>query len=263
MTNASSAAGAGAGASARASTGAGSRRRELAALLLTGAAGSGLVLLALRQEWARVTTLAPRPLPTTVVVLTGQNLVPAAAALAVAALASLAAVLATRRLPRRITGLISAGLGAWIAVLVAGRISAAGVLAAARGAGPPAGGSGAGTAAGSVTAGGAGGAGGTGRPLTGFPAHVLLTATGWRGVVLAGALAVVAAGLVIMLRADRLPVMSGRYDRPVRAAGTDRVTARTTAAGSARTRPPGDTASMWDALSAGGDPTAAPGRDGG
>src|ERR1022692_990213 len=41
-------------------------RRELATLLVLGGAGAGLALLALRQEWARVATVAPRPLPATV-----------------------------------------------------------------------------------------------------------------------------------------------------------------------------------------------------
>jgi uncharacterized membrane protein (TIGR02234 family) len=245
------------GASARA-------RRELGALLLLGAAGSGLVLVALRQEWARVTTLAPRPLPATAVVLTGQDLMPAVAALAVAALASLAAVLATRRMPRRITGLTCAVLGAWIAVLAVGRISAASVLAAALRTASPAAGSGGETSAGSVTAGGVpGGAGGTGRPVTGFPAHVLLAAAGWRGLVIGGALVVAAAGIAIMLRANQLPVMSARYDRPVRAVGSAPVQAPARAREAGRVSQQAEQASMWDALSAGGDPTAGPGRDGG
>src|SRR5262249_35814879 len=41
----------------------GQPRRELALLLLLGAAGAGLALLAARQGWARVETAAPRPLP--------------------------------------------------------------------------------------------------------------------------------------------------------------------------------------------------------
>jgi Tryptophan-associated transmembrane protein (Trp_oprn_chp) len=248
------------------------QRQELVALLVLGAAGAALTLLALRQDWARATTVVQRPLPATVVVLTGQDLVPAVAALAVAVLASLAAVLATRRLLRRITGLIVTGLGAGIALLTAGRVSAADVLAAAqRGAGPAAG-PGAGTAPGSVTAGGgiaSGGSGGATGPLAGFPAHVLLAGAGWRGLAVGGALAVAAAGIMIALRANRLPVMPGRYDRPGRRAGeagpargAARVGTDAGSAGSARDAQTADAASMWESLSAGHDPTAGAGRPG-
>ena len=69
-------------------------------MLLLGAAGAGLVLLVMRQGWARVETAAPRPLPASIVTVSGQALLPAASALALAALAGLAAVLATRRMLR-------------------------------------------------------------------------------------------------------------------------------------------------------------------
>jgi uncharacterized membrane protein (TIGR02234 family) len=237
------------------------QRRELAAALLLGAAGASLVLLALRQHWASVTTVVPRPLPSTEMALTGQDLTPAAAALAVAALASLAAVLATRRLARRITGLLSVLLGAGIALLAAARISVADVLAAAQRASGPAAGSGAGTAAGSVTAGQASGSGGS---LAGFPAHVLLASSSWRGLMIGGALAIAVAGIWVAVRADRLPVMSGRYDRPAsgrnqaRDAGADlAAVARST--GSARRAPTCDPSTMWESLSAGEDPTSGPG----
>ena len=38
-------------------------RQELAVVLLLGLAGAGLILLAMRQEWAHVTTAVPKPLP--------------------------------------------------------------------------------------------------------------------------------------------------------------------------------------------------------
>jgi uncharacterized membrane protein (TIGR02234 family) len=245
-------------------------RRELAAALGLGAVGAGLVLVALRQEWARVTVLAPRPLPASVVAVTGQDLIPVGTALAVAALASLAAVLATRRVPRRITGLFCVALGAWVAALAAVPISAAEALSAARRASLAAG-SGSGAAAGSATAGGQRAVAGTaGQPSTGFPAHVLLAASGWRWLVIVGACAVVAAGLAVMLRANRLPVMSGRFDRPPRphqaartpaglrgepAAARGQAATRS-AARSGQVSQPADSASMWDSLSAGADPTA-------
>src|SRR5262249_56138639 len=83
-----------------------------------GAAGAGAVLLSARQGWARVAPPAPAPLPASVVSVRGQDLVPLAGALALAALASLAAVIATRRLARRLAGLLMAAFGAVIAVAV-------------------------------------------------------------------------------------------------------------------------------------------------
>src|SRR6266496_357012 len=94
------------------------RRREMALVLLLGVAGAGLVFLAVRQGWAHIRTAPPPPLPGSDSLVTGQDLVPAAAALAVAALASLAAVLATRGIARRLVGLALAGLGAGIAAAV-------------------------------------------------------------------------------------------------------------------------------------------------
>src|ERR1700689_3318934 len=78
-------------------------RRALAMTLLLGAAGAGIAFLATRQGWARVRTTPPAPLPPSVVSVTGSALVPYADALAVAGLASLAAVLATRQLWRRLS----------------------------------------------------------------------------------------------------------------------------------------------------------------
>ena len=188
-------------------------RRELAGLLLGGAAGAGVVLLASRQGLARVIVRPPRPLPATVTELSAQDLRPAIAALAVAALASLAAVLATRGLLRRLTGLITVALGAGIALLAAGSVTAAAARAAAgRSGASPAGGSGAGTAAGSVTAGTGGG--GTVGSLAGFGSHVELGGSAWRALMVAGAALIIAAGLVVLVRARRLPAMSGRYERP-------------------------------------------------
>jgi uncharacterized membrane protein (TIGR02234 family) len=230
-------------------------RRELALVLLLGAAGAGLVFFAARQGWAQVRTVAPKPLPSGIVTETGQDLVPAADALAVAALASLAAVLATRRLLRRITGVVLAGFGAGIGVAVGASISTAHVLAAAADGGGPPGGTGAGSAAGSVTAGSVatGSAGGGGAPVTGLAGHVVFAGFPWHGLALLGAIAVVAAGAIVVWRAGRLPVMSSRYEPPA-------------SAGTAPAGQPGqpgqparagrDAATMWESLSRGEDPTA-------
>ncbi len=195
------------------------------------------------------------PLPVTVTPVSGQELLPAVAALAVAALASLAAVLATRGVLRQVTGVVTAALGVGIVVASIGRISTAAVLSAAGQANlSPGSGAGGGTTAGSTIAGNdpntAGGAG------SGFPTHVFVTATGGRALIFLGALIVVAAGITVAILARQLPVMSSRYDRAARRpgpafAGPDpdpgrqRALLRSTSA-----------ASMWESLSAGADPTA-------
>jgi uncharacterized membrane protein (TIGR02234 family) len=232
-------------------------RREFALVLLLAAAGAGLVILATRQGWAQVHTIAPKPLPAGVATETGQDLVPAAAALAWAALASVAAVLATRRLLRRIAGVILAGFGAGIAVAVGLSISAAHVLASAASAGPGASGGGA-TAAGSVTAGSvAGGSGASDAPVTGLSGHVVLASFPWHGLALAGAAALIAAGVIVAWRADRLPVMSSRYEPPAPAGTTAAGLAAPAAAGAGEQDHGGrDAATMWESLSRGEDPTA-------
>ncbi len=232
-------------------------RREIVLVLLLGVAGAGLVFLAVRPGWAHVRTAAPRPLPGSDVAVTGQDLVPAAAALAVAALASLAAVLATRGPARRLAGLVLAGFGVAIAVAVSLHVTAANAIAAVAGAGSP-GTAGAGTA-GSVTDGGAHGGG---APLiAGFPAHVAMTSLPWRALALAGAAMVITAGLLVTWRAVSWPVMSGRFDPPERArrrpappAGHPVSAGRPESAG--RPGPAaGDTATIWESLSRGEDPT--------
>jgi tryptophan-associated transmembrane protein len=213
--------------------------RELAAVLLAGAVGAGLVLLITRQHVASVIVRAPRPLPATVTAVSVTALRPAIGALAIAVFASLAAVLATRGLLRRLTGLITCVLGAGIGVLAVGKVThAAVVTAAGRAAAGPAAGAGAGTAAGSATAGSwQGTAAGS---LSGLGSRVLFSGSAWQMLIVAGAVLIVAAGIAIVILATRLPAMSGRYERPRATAG------------------PAAEASVWDALSAGVDPTVGP-----
>lgn len=213
-------------------------------MLLLGVAGAGLVLLVMRQGWARVETAAPRPLPASVVTVSGQALAPAASALALAALAGLAAVLATRRMLRRVAGVLLAGFGAGIAAAVVAGISAADVLAAATIAVGAQDGSGAGSTTGNTAAGAAG------TSLSGLPGHVAFISFPWRAAAVAGALAVIAAGVLVAWRAERLPVMSSRFDRPARAAPVGRPGPADDRGRTAR-----DSASMWESLSRGEDPT--------
>jgi uncharacterized membrane protein (TIGR02234 family) len=79
--------------------------------------------------------------------------------------------------------------------------------------------------------------------------HVTMTAGLWRPAAVAGALAIVAAGVLVCWRGTRWPVMSGRYQRPGQAGrgpATD---------GPATDGPATDGAALWDALSGGADPT--------
>jgi uncharacterized membrane protein (TIGR02234 family) len=223
-----------------------SPRRELALVLLLGVAGAGLVFLATRQGWAHVHSAAPKPLPANVVTETGQDLVPAAGALAVAALASLAAVLATRGVLRRVAGVVLAGFGAGIAAAVGTGITTANVTAAASAGGTGAGGGSAG--AGSVTAGST--SGGSSALVAGFPGRVVFASFPWHVVALVGAVTLIAAGVLVVWRAERLPVMSSRFDPPPPAG------ARITAVAERPGRSGRDAATIWESLSRGDDPTA-------
>ena len=106
-------------------------RREYALVLLLGAAGAGLVVLASRQAWAQAIFTPPRPLPAQDIPVTGQQLVPLASALALAGLACLAAVIATGSWARRVAGGLLVALGAGAAVAAAAGVSASTVLATA------------------------------------------------------------------------------------------------------------------------------------
>ncbi len=198
-----------------------------------GVAAAGAVLLATRQEAAHVVVTAPRPLPRTITPVSWQDLFPAVSALAVAALASMAAVLATRGWVRRARADRRRARGSASRCMAAGRVTDAAALAAAGHANlSPANGVGGGTAPGSTTAGRAGGTSGS-VSLAGFPAHVVLAGTGWRALMLIGAALIVIVGIVAVIAATRLPAMSGKYER----SGRSVTAARSETAGSAGARP--------------------------
>jgi uncharacterized membrane protein (TIGR02234 family) len=224
-----------------------SPRRELTVALVLGAAGAGLIFLATRQGWAQVATNPPRPLPASRIEVTGAGLVPYADALVVAGLATLAAVLASRRLLRRLAG----GLFAVIAASLAASaltLSRAGAITAATANISPASSSAASVTDGSGTV-------STGTPdVAGTAPHVIFTAAGWQAMVVVGAIAMIAAGILIAWRAERMAVMSSRYDAPALA----RQGPAASAGSSAET--PSDSASIWEALSRGEDPTSAGSR---
>jgi uncharacterized membrane protein (TIGR02234 family) len=219
--------------------------REYALVLGVAAAGALLVLMSAHQGWARVVTAAPAPIPGSTVTVSGQAVVPLAGALALASLAGLAAVIATRGLARRLVGVFLAVSGALTVLLVSTRMSAAAVLAAAHGAAVSQAGSAVagGGPAGSAPSAGVFPGGGTGVSAA---AHVVMVSFPWRPLAAVGGLAVLAAGIVVAWRGPRWPVMSSRYGRT----------------GGAEPRPVADSATLWESLSSGVDPTEQTGHTG-
>ena len=203
-------------------------RREFFLVLLAGAVGAGLVVLASRQAWAHAVFTPPRPLPAQDIPVTGQGLVPLASALALAALACLAAVIATRSVLRRAVGVLLAVLGAGTAVAVLASLHTSAILAAARASAlsGPLGGS---------TTGGTPSGGAVHEIVIAGPGRVIMAGAPWRAAAVAGAVAIVLAGLATTWRGPRWPVMSARFQR-----------------GSGGVAPSAD---MWESLSRDVDPT--------
>ena len=208
-------------------------RREFGLVLLLGAVGAGLVVFAARQTWAQAIFTPPHPLPAQEISVTGQQLVPLASALALAALACLAAVIATRSAVRRVVGALLAALGAGAAVAVGAGVRASSVLATAQ-AGAPAGALG-----GSTTGGTSPGGASHAIVVPGSAGQAVITGAGWHAAAIVGAVAIVGAGLATVWRGPLWPVMSARFDRP----------------GQKPSRRAADSASMWESLSRDLDPT--------
>jgi uncharacterized membrane protein (TIGR02234 family) len=210
-------------------------RREYALALLAGAAGAGLVLLAVHQVWAHASYASPHPLPPQVFTVTGQQLVPLASALGIAALACLAAVIATRGVGRRAAGLLLAVIGVGAGVAAAASVTAAAVLSAVAGTTPTVGPM-TGIGPGSTVSGTSGGGSSTALTTAG---HALITGWPWQAAAAAGAVVIVLAGLATAWRGPRWPVMSARFERPDRQ----------------RQHLQADSATMWESLSRDDDPT--------
>jgi uncharacterized membrane protein (TIGR02234 family) len=227
-------------------------RREYSVTLLAGAVGAGLILLAVREQWARAVFAQPKPLSAQVVGVSGEDLVPLAGALALAALACLAAVIATKGVWRRAAGVLLALLGAGAGAAVTTAVTAAAVVSVAAGhVGSPESAAVSG-AAGSTTSGSTGGGAVV---VAGSAGHAIMTGTPWRTAVLIGALLIFLAGLATVTRGSGWPVMSARYELPGRRGSAG------PAAGGAAAAPGAsrDSASMWESLSGGEDPTDAEG----
>jgi uncharacterized membrane protein (TIGR02234 family) len=219
-------------------------RREYVFALLTGAVGAGLIILAVRQQWAQAVFTQPKPLPPQVVDVSGSDLVPLAGALALAALAGLAAVIATRGVLRRVAGVLLALFGAGAGAAVMTSVSAATVVsvAASKVASPES--AAVSGAVGSTTS---GSTGGSAFVVSGSAGQAIMTGTPWHVAVLLGALLVFAAGLATVLRGPDWPVMSARYDAP--GGHNSRGGAQP---GQAQAL---DSATMWESLNGGEDPT--------
>jgi uncharacterized membrane protein (TIGR02234 family) len=219
-------------------------RREFGLVLLAGAVGAGLVVLAARQAWAHAVFTPPRPLPAQDIAVTGQQLVPLASALALAALACLAAVIATRSVLRRAVGVLLAVLGAATAAAVLASLRASAVLAAARASALS------GPLGGSTTSGAPSGGAVHGIVVAG-PGQVIMAGVPWRAAAIAGAIAIVLVGVATAWRGPRWPIMSARFERP----GGDGGAGSPPVIGGSRGVAPPDQQSMWESLSRDVDPT--------
>jgi uncharacterized membrane protein (TIGR02234 family) len=180
-----------------------SPRREL--LLTVGLCllGSALVLLAVSRAWVSAHTAVAPPLPARTFEQVGSKLAPGARALALVGLAAVAALPATRARGRVVVGVLVAAAGAGIAAVV-GRALADPSAALSR------------------------------APIA--EAHVAdVGLGGWPYVALLGALLLIAAGVLVVVRGRRWTSMSSRYDAP--------------------TRGPRGEASLWEAFDRGEDPT--------
>ena len=209
-------------------------RRQFGLILLLGAAGAALVVFAVRQTWARAVFTPPHPLPAQEIPVTGQQLVPLASALALAALACLAAVIATRSAARRVAGGLLAVLGAAAAVAAGTGIRASSVLTTAQADAA------AGALGGSTTGGASSGGASHAVVIAGSPGHAVVTGASWQAAAIIGAAAIVLAGLATVWRGPRWPVMSARFERP----------------GQQQRPRVADSATMWESLSRDLDPTA-------
>lgn len=226
---------------AAAGTAAGTQaRREYLLTLLLGAVGGGLILLALRQVWAHAVYAPPHPFPAQDIAVSGQKLVPLASGLAIAGLACLVAVIATRGVLRRAAGVLLALIGMGAAVAAAAAVTSGAVLAAAASGDPSAG-----VFSGSTTSGaGSGTYSGTLGIAGVVTGHAVISGLPWRAAAVAGGLAIGLAGLATTWRGVGWPVMSARYEaryeQPAERAARQAYQ---------------DSATMWESLSRDVDPT--------
>jgi uncharacterized membrane protein (TIGR02234 family) len=96
--------------------------------------------------------------------------------------------------------------------------------------------------------------------VVGAAPHVAMIAAGWQTLEVAGALAMIVAGVLVLLNPSRLAVMSSRYEAPegsaVPVGPRLRAGRSENEADQDDMSEPADSASIWEALSRGDDPTA-------
>ncbi|KUP98522.1 Trp biosynthesis-associated membrane protein [Thermobifida cellulosilytica] len=161
-----------------------SRRREYLAALALTALGAVALLAASAQVWVSARVDLAGDLAPVAVELSAADLVPAVSALGWAALAALAALVATGGAARRLVGLLVALLGVGVLGAVATGLRSSALADAALRA---------------VTAEGTLGA--------------LTVAWTWPVVATVGAVLLCAAGVLTLVRGTAWPAMSSRYDR--------------------------------------------------
>jgi uncharacterized membrane protein (TIGR02234 family) len=195
----------------------GPARREMAVVVALWLAGAAVALFAASRAWLRLAAPRNPPLPPVEVSLAGGDLEPVVPALAVVGLAAVVALLATR---------------GWTRLAVGVLVTAAGLALALRGlahARPP----GEELARQLLVDRGEGG---------GVPPDAVVSATAvpaWPVLAALGGLALLAGGILTILRGRLWPAMSARYERPGAAPAED-----------------ADEDRAWDALDRGEDPTA-------
>ncbi|MFC4585584.1 Trp biosynthesis-associated membrane protein [Sphaerisporangium corydalis] len=163
-------------------------RRALLAWLAAGAAGAALALFAAGRTWASVTLPGgPGLAPAAPVPLAGGDLAPVLAPLALACLAALVAVLATRGPWRRAIGVLLAAAGLAAAVASWRGVSASHAVSAAL----------------------------ERATLHGDAARAVVAVTwAWPVLAIAAGIMLSAAGALAVARGGAWPGMSDRYDRP-------------------------------------------------
>jgi hypothetical protein len=153
-------------------------------------------------------------------------------------------VIATRSLLRRAVGVLLAVLGAATAAAVLGSLRASSILAAARASALS------GPLGGSTTSGAPSG-GAVHEIVVAGPGQVIMAGAPWRAAAIAGAIAIVLAGVATAWRGPRWPVMSARFERP----GGDGGAGSPPVIGGSRGVAPPDQQSMWESLNRDVDPT--------
>ncbi len=162
------------------------QRRELAAAVVLGGAGAAMVAGFAGRTWATVTERAGAGLETLHQHVTGRSLSGVTAALGWAALAGIAALLATRGWARVAVGALLAAFGVIVAIASPAAVRRAHVLSVA----------------------------GDKSNLARLGGAATVHVNAWWALSLAGGALLAAAGLLTVVRGRRWPGMSARYDRP-------------------------------------------------